>query len=194
MATWIVDPAHTSVSFSARHMGLSMVRGSFQKFSGEVELDPEDIASARGHAEVDVASIDTGNEQRDAHLRGADFFDADNHPTMSFDAKSVKERGGGEFDVTGDLTIRGVTKPVTLRYEHAGVGKDPYGNEKIGGSLTGKIKRSDFGLTWNVALEAGGFLVGDEIKIEVDGQMVREEEQEVVGQEVAAEVQSQSVR
>jgi polyisoprenoid-binding protein YceI len=123
-----------------------------------------------------MASIDTGNEQRDEHLRSPDFFDLQRYPKMTFQLKSVTPRGGDRYGVVGDLTIKDVTREIELDYEHAGVGGDPYGNRRLGGSLSTTIKRSDWGLTWNVALERGGWLVSDEIKIEVDGQLTESQD------------------
>jgi polyisoprenoid-binding protein YceI len=170
--TWTIDPAHTIVGFSARHMALSTVRGNFTRFDGSIELDPNDPASARGRIEIDLASVDTGNEQRDGHLVSPDFFDVEHHPTMVFELESVSPTGNDTYEVVGDLTIKGITRAVRLSYEHAGEGTDPFGNHKLGGSLTGVIKRSDWDLVWNVPLEGGGWLVSDKIKIEVDGQLV----------------------
>lgn len=168
---WEIDPAHTTVGFSARHMGLSTVRGRFTEFDGSIEVDPGDITSATGRVEVDLASVETGNRDRDAHLRSADFFDVERFPKMVFVPRSVTPSGDDTFKVVGDLTIKDITREIQLRYEHAGEGVDPYGNRKIGGTLTGTIRRSDWGLTWNVALEAGGWLVSDKIKLEIDGQL-----------------------
>ena len=167
---WVIDSAHTTIGFSVRHMGLSTVRGKFDRFEGQIELDPADLTRARGRVEVEAASINTGNVDRDTHLKSGDFFDAVNHPKIVFEAKSVA--GSGEtFKVTGALTIRGTTREVELDAEFAGEGRDPYGNRKVGGSLTGTINRKDFGLTWNVPLEAGGLLVGDKVTIQVEGQL-----------------------
>jgi polyisoprenoid-binding protein YceI len=165
---WVVDPAHTTVGFRARHMGLATVRGQFTTFSGTIEGDPGDVTSAKARFEIDTASIDTGDERRDGHMRSPDFFDVENHPKMVFESKSITPSGGDRYTVVGDLTIKGVTRQLELEYEHAGEGIDPYGNRKIGGSLTGTIKRSDWGLSWNVPLEAGGWLVSDDIKIDID--------------------------
>lgn len=184
---WTIDPAHTTVGFSVRHMGLASVRGQFGKFRGQIELEPDDLSGAKGRIEIDVASIDTGEQRRDEHLRSADFFDAENSPTMTFEIESVTPKGDDRYRVVGDLTIRDVTREVELEYEHAGEGIDPYGNRKLGGSLTGTIKRSDWGLNWNVALEKGGWLVSDKIKLEIDGQLA--ETQEAVQEEVEKESQ-----
>ena len=167
---WTIDAAHTTVGFVARHMGLSKVRGQFTSFRGEIDGDPKDITSARGRFKVDLASIETGNADRDEHLKGPDFFDVERYPTMVFVSKSIN-RDGDAYKVTGDLTIKDVTNEVELRYEHGGEGRDPYGNRKIGGTLTGTIKRSEWGLTWNVPLDSGGWLVSDNITLEIDFQV-----------------------
>jgi polyisoprenoid-binding protein YceI len=185
---WTIDTAHSTVSFNARHMGLAKVRGVFDRFDGEIEGDPQDITSARGRFDVDLASVDTGNDDRDAHLRSADFFDVEKHPKMTFVSKAIEPAGEGVYKVTGDLTIKGVTKPVELTYEHGGEGVDPFGNRKAGGTLSGTILRSDWGLTWNVALETGGWLVSDKVQIEVDLQVA--ESKEAVEQEARAEAET----
>ena len=185
---WTIDTAHSTVSFSARHMGLAKVRGQFDTFTGEIDGDPNDITTARGRLEIDLASVDTGNSDRDAHLRSADFFDVEKHPKMTFVSRSVTPAGDGTYKVVGDLTIKGITKEVELTYEHGGDGIDPYGNRKVGGTLTGTIKRSDWGLTWNVALETGGWLVSDKIQIEVDLQVAASPE--AVEEEARAEAET----
>ena len=184
---WTIDGAHTSIGFVARHMGLSKVRGQFRSFRGEVEGDPSDITTARGRVEVDLASVDTGNADRDAHLKSADFFDVENHPTMVFESKRIV-REGDDYKVIGDLTIKGLTKEVELDYEHAGENNDPFGNRKLGGTLTGTIKRSEWGLTWNVPLDSGGWLVSDNVKLEIDFQLA--ESKEVVEAEAELETQT----
>lgn len=181
---WTIDTAHTNVGFVARHMGLSKVRGKFTEFRGEVDGSPEDISSATGRIEVDVASVETGNADRDAHLKSADFFDVDNHPTMVFEAKEIRAKGD-DHEVVGDLTIKGVTKEIVLDYEHGGENVDPYGNRKVGGTLTGSVNRRDWGLNWNVALDTGGLLVSENIKLEIDFQLA--ESKEAVEQEAEAE-------
>lgn len=182
---WVFDTAHTTVGFSARHMGLSTVRGRFTHFDGNIELDPNDLIKTRGRIEVDMASVETGDETRDAHLRSPDFFDVEKYPKMIFEPKSIERIDDDSYKVVGELTIRDVTRPIELRYEHSGEAIDPYGKRKLGGRLTGTIKRSDWGLTWNVALEAGGWLVSDKINIEIEGQVA--ESQEAVEKEVEAE-------
>lgn len=171
--SWTLDTAHTTVSFSVRHMGLSKVRGQFTRFGGEVSGDPADVASARGRIEIEMASIDTGNPDRDAHLRSAELFDVDRFPTMVFEATSMTSAGDGRYVIAGDLTIKGVTRPVELEYEHGGEGVDPFGNHKVGGTLTTTIKRSDWGLKWNLPLDGGGWLVSDNVAIEIDVQLVQ---------------------
>jgi polyisoprenoid-binding protein YceI len=181
---WTIDTAHTSVGFVARHMGLSKVRGQFTSFRGEVEGDPTDITSAKAHLEVDVASVDSGSPDRDAHLRSADFFDVEQFPKMTFVTTSIEADGDG-YKVVGDLSIKGRTRPVELSYEHGGDLQDPFGNRKIGGSLSGTIKRSDWGLAWNVPLDSGGWLVSDNVKLEIDLQVA--EAPRAIEQEASAE-------
>ena len=182
---WTVDTAHTSVAFAARHMGLAKVRGEFKSFNGEIEVDPSDLTTARGHLEIDMGSVDTGNEQRDGHLRSPDFFDVEKFPKMVFDTKSVTKVNDDRHKVVGDLTIKDVTHEVELDYEHGGEATDPYGNRKACGTLTGTINRSDWGLTWNVALETGGWLVSDKVSLEIDLRVA--ESQEAVEKEAEAQ-------
>lgn len=164
--TWALDPAHSEVTFTVRHMMISKVRGTFGVKSGTF-LTPENPLDARVEATVDVSSIDTKDASRDNHLRSADFFDVENFPTMQFRSTGVRlERG--ETLVDGDLTIRGVTKPVTFSFEFGGFGTDPYGNYKAGATAKAVINREEFGLTWNAALESGGVLVGKDVTIELD--------------------------
>ena len=182
---WTIDTAHTNVSFVARHLGLSKVRGQFTSFKGEVEGGLEDLTSVRGRVEVDMASVDTGNADRDGHLKSADFFDVENHPTMVFETTTVV-KAGDSYKVVGDLTIKGITKPVEFEYEHGGDSVDPYGNQKIGGTLTATVNRRDWGLDWNVRLDAGGLLVSEKIKLEIDFQLA--ESNEAVAEEVEGEL------
>ena len=184
--TWTIDPAHTSLTFVARHMGLSKVRGQFTSVRGEIEGDPAHLESAHGRVEVDLASVDTSNADRDAHLRSPDFFDAANRPTMVFETRRITRRGDASYEVVGDLTIKGITRAVTLDYEHAGDTIDPFGNHKVGGTLSGAINRRDWGLNWNVPLDTGGVLVSETIGIEIDFQLA-ESKQAV---EAAAEAEA----
>ncbi|MEJ1089887.1 YceI family protein [Microbacterium sp. Mu-80] len=164
--TWVLDPAHSEVTFSVRHMMISKVRGTFGVKSATL-VAPENPLDAKVEANVDVTSINTQDEGRDAHLRSADFFDVENHPSMEFVSTGTRVENG-DFIVDGDLTIRGITKPVSFEFEFGGFGQDPYGNYKAGASAKTVINREDFGLTWNAALETGGVLVGKEITIGLD--------------------------
>ncbi|GLB61271.1 YceI family protein [Cytobacillus sp. NCCP-133] len=172
---WAVDPAHSSVDFSIKHMMIANVKGSFNSFEAEIEADPIDLTTADIQFSISISSVDTRNEDRDNHLRSADFFDVENHPAMTFKSTSIVGKGDDEYDVTGDLTIRGVTKAETFTVTYEGSGKDPWGNEKVGFSAAGAIKRSDYGLTWNSALETGGVLVGDKVKIDLQIQAAKAE-------------------
>jgi polyisoprenoid-binding protein YceI len=174
---WSLDPHHTYVGFSAKHLGVATVRGHFTKVDAEVELDdPEDPTTARGTVTIDAASIDTDNEQRDGPLRSPDFLDVEKYPTITFALKRV-ERSGDDYKVIGDLTIKNITNEVALDYEHSGVVVDPYGNTKVGGTLTGTIERSKWDLKWNVPLGGGGLLVSDKVKLEIDGELGQDKEE-----------------
>ena len=169
---WKLDPTHSNIEFSAKHLMLTTVRGRFADVEGTVTVKGATPDTAAVDATMKVASIDTRTEQRDQHLRSADFFDVENYPAITF--KSTRISGSRErFTITGDLTIRGTTKPVTLDVTYEGTGKDPWGGERMGFSADGKIDRREFGLTWNQALEAGGVVVSNEIKIHIDAQLVR---------------------
>ena len=185
---WTLDTAHMTLGFEARHMGLTKVRGQFDSFRGEVEGDPADITTARGRIEVDTASIDTGNEDRDAHLRSPDFFDAEKFPTMLFEGKEVRDLGNGAYKVVGDLTIKDITKAIELDYEHGGDTRDPFGNRKIGGTLTGTINRRDWGLNWNVPLDTGGVLVSENIKLVIDFELAQSKAAAEEGAEAEAKI------
>jgi polyisoprenoid-binding protein YceI len=170
--TWTLDPAHTTVEFSAKHMMFTTVKGRFTDVAGTVTVDGDSPATAVVDVTMKAASIDTRTEQRDQHLRSADFLDVETHTTITF--KSTKVEGTKEdFKLTGDLTIRGVTRPITLDATYEGAGKDPWGGERIGFSADAKLDRREFGLIWNQALETGGILVSNDIKIHVDAQLVR---------------------
>jgi polyisoprenoid-binding protein YceI len=165
---WNLDASHSSVDFSVRHMMIAKVKGTFHTFDASIEADPADLTTADIEFNVDLSSIDTRNNDRDAHLRSADFFDVDNHPKMTFKSTSIRKIGDDEYEVTGDLTIRGVTHPETFTVVYEGGGKDPWGNEKAGFSVTGSIDRTKYGLVWNAALETGGVLVGEEVKVSLE--------------------------
>ncbi|NOV00236.1 YceI family protein [Paenibacillus planticolens] len=171
---WAVDASHSSIDFSVRHMMIAKVKGTFHSFEAQIEADAEDLTSANIAFQVDLSSIDTRNTDRDAHLRSADFFDCEQHPTMAFQSTQVTKTSDGEYAVTGDLTIRGVTKPETFEVTYEGASKDPWGNEKVGFSAAGSIKRADFGLTYNAVLETGGVLIGDEVKISIEIEAVKQ--------------------
>lgn len=171
---WNIDPAHSAAEFKVKHMMISNVKGSFSGLSGVLTEHATDSTLSYVEASVPVDTISTGDAQRDGHLKSADFFDAEKFPTLGFKSTKVVKKGAGEYSVTGDLTIHGVTKPVTFAVEGPSApGKDPWGNTRIGLSATTKINRKDFGLAWNAALETGGFLVGDEIAITLDAQFIK---------------------
>jgi polyisoprenoid-binding protein YceI len=172
-ATYEIDPAHSSASFKVRHMMIANVKGSFNKLEGSVVFDARNPEAARIDARIDAASIDTREPQRDAHLRSADFLDVENYPQLTFRSKSVKSIGENEYELTGDLTIRGVTREVKLQVESTPEVKDPWGNLRVGATATTVINRKDFGLTWNTALETGGVLVGDRVDITLDLEFVK---------------------
>lgn len=171
--TFVLDSSHTHVGFSARHMMVTKVRGRFGTVSGSITIADDPLASSV-QADIDVASIDTRDEARDGHLRSPDFFDVDEHPTMTYRSTAVAKAGKGRFTVVGDLTVKGVTKPVELAVSYEGAGRDPWGNERIGLSATAEIDREAFGLTWNQTLETGGVLVGKAIRIEIEAEAIRQ--------------------
>ncbi len=170
---WKSDPAHSEITFKVRHMMISNVTGRFNQFEATAETDDEQFHNPRVRFSAQIGSIDTGSPDRDTHLKGGDFFDADNHPTLEFESTGFTVDGPGEYEIQGNLTMHGETKPVTLQAEFAGIGKDPWGNMKAGFTLTGKLNRKDWGLTWNAALETGGVLVSEDVKIQAEMQMVQ---------------------
>lgn len=175
MAKFNIDGSHSSATFSVRHMMISNVRGEFQKVSGSAEFDPANVAATRIEATIEVASINTREAQRDGHLKSPDFLDAEKFPTITFSSTSARATGDGELEVVGNLTIRGTTRPVTLKIEGPSPeSKDPWGNTRIGASAHAKIKRSEFGMTWNSVIEAGGVLVGDDVSISLDVSLVKQ--------------------
>lgn len=175
---WQIDYAHSSVQFTVRHMMISNVRGSFDKFQGAVELDENNPENTTVHIEIDTASINTREAQRDTHLRSADFFDAETYPKLVFDSTRVERTGEDTAKLHGNLTIRDITKPVVLDVEYIGQAKSPWGITSAGFSASTKINRKDWGLGWNQALEAGGVLVGDEIKIAIELELLKQESTE----------------
>jgi polyisoprenoid-binding protein YceI len=172
--TWMLDPAHTSVEIAVRHMMVATVRGRLRPLRGELRLDAEDPYKSFVDVELDAASVDTGNADRDKHLRSADFLDAEEYPTIGFRSTEVRDEGDGTYVIIGDLTLKNETRPMTLVTEVGGVIRDPYGNDRIGFSATGSVDRSEFGLTWNAAMEGGGLVLGDRLKINIDAEFTRQ--------------------
>jgi polyisoprenoid-binding protein YceI len=172
--TWTIDPAHTTIGSSAKHMMFTTVRGRFNHVGGEVTLDPTRPEGALVEVELESASIDTGVEQRDGHLRSPEFLDVGAHPRITFKSRRAEGgalRDGGRYKLIGDLTIRGVTRELELDVRYDGKGKDPWGSERMGFTASGSLDRRDFGLTWNQMLEAGGVLVSNEVKLEIEVQV-----------------------
>jgi polyisoprenoid-binding protein YceI len=174
MSIYKIDPAHSTAQFVVRHMMITNVRGAFSNIQGSINWDAANPGSAGIEAMIDASTIQTHEAQRDAHLKSADFLDVEKYPTITFKSTGAEFAGEGELNVKGDLTIHGVTKPVVLKVEGpTAEGKDPWGNARIGASATTKIKRSEFGLTWNATLETGGILVGDDLKIELEVSLIK---------------------
>jgi polyisoprenoid-binding protein YceI len=171
-----VDPAHTSVGFAGKHMMVTTVRGRFKEYAGQVETEDDDPTTGVVNVTIKPVSLDTGVEQRDQHLRSADFFDVERFPEMTYTSTKVERVGSNRYRVSGDLTIKGQTRPVTLEAEAEERFTDPWGNERIGVTASGKLNRRDWGLTWNQVLEAGRLLVGDQIKLEIETALVRKVE------------------
>ena len=165
--TWVIDPVHTNLGFSVRHAMVSKVRGNFTDYTGSFTIDGDNLANSTAELTIQTASIETKTADRDAHLKSPDFLDVENFPTLTFKSTAVASKGD-DIVVTGDLTIHGVTKSVDVVYTFLGLSTDPYGNNKIGFEGSAKISRKDFGLTWNAALETGGVMVGDDIKLNLD--------------------------
>ena len=176
---WNIDGTHSGVNFSVRHMVFAKVRGRFGKFGGSLDLNPADLAKSSVDIQIDAASIDTGTPDRDNHLRSPDFFDVAKYPQLTFKSRRVERKGDTEYKVTGDLTIRDVTREVVLDVEFGGTGKDPWGNQRLGFTASARIDRKEFGLKWNQVLEAGGVLVGEKIDIEIELQAVAKAESKV---------------
>lgn len=174
MATYKIDPAHSDVMFKVKHLMISTVTGVFKKFDATLGINEEDFSQAKVTFEADIDSVDTKNEQRDAHLKGEDFFSADKFPKMTFTSAKIESNGDNEYTVTGDLTIRDVTKPVELKVEYNGSTKDPWGQERMGFEISGKINRKDFGLKWSAVTEAGGLVVADDVKLAMNVEMVKQ--------------------
>jgi polyisoprenoid-binding protein YceI len=171
---WVLDPSHSELLFRVKHLMITNVRGEFRKFTAEATTSGNDFNNASVNVTVDATSVFTNNDDRDAHLKSADFFEVDKYGGLTFTATSFEKTEGEEFKLTGLLTIKGVSKEVILDVEFGGINKDPWGNEKAGFSLNGKINRKDWGLNWNAALETGGVLVSEEVKINADVQLVKQ--------------------
>jgi polyisoprenoid-binding protein YceI len=169
---WNIDKSHSEVGFAVRHMMISTVRGKFSGFEADISVDPTNLEAATVTARIDARSIDTGEEKRDGHLRSPDFFDVEKYPTLTFTSTRVK-RDGNDLEVTGNLKIKDQEHPITLKGEVVGPGKDPWGNTRVGFSLSGELDREAWGLTWNQALETGGVLVAKKVKLSLEAQLVQ---------------------
>lgn len=172
MKKWTIDPTHSEVGFKVKHMMFTNVKGLFNDYSANIDFN-DDLKNANLQFEAKINSIFTNNADRDNHLKSADFFDAEQYPTLNFKSTNI-QGNGSEYEITGDLTIKGITKPVTLNAEFSGLMTDPWGNTKVGLNLDGKINRKDFGLTYNAALETGGVLVGEDVKLNAEIQLVEQ--------------------
>ncbi len=170
---WVLDPTHSEVQFKVKHLVISTVTGSFKSFQGTMETDGEGIENARVEATFDIASIDTNMEMRDGHLKGGEFFDAEQYPAMKFVSTGLSKKGD-DYELTGHLTIKDVTKPITLAVEYGGTAQDFFGNTKAGFEATGKISRKEFGLTWDGITEAGAIVVSDEVKLIINAQFAKQ--------------------
>jgi polyisoprenoid-binding protein YceI len=169
---WLSDASHSEVVFKVKHLMITNVKGEFRKFSAEI--GGEDFTKSPIRVTLDATSIFTNDEKRDGHLMSADFFDTEKFPEIVFESTSVKNKGGDDYEMTGNLTMKGISKEVTLDVEFGGINKDPWGNEKAGFSISGKFNRKDWGLNWNAALETGGVLVGEEVKLNAEVQFVKQ--------------------
>ena len=178
-ATWNIDLAHSAIHFSVRHMVVSKTRGRFGKFGGQLSFDPKNPTAASVQVTIEPASLDSADVQRDTHLRSADFFDVEKFPQASFKSTKIQDLGSDKYRVTGDLTIRGVTRPVVLETSFEGTGKDPWGGERAGFSATTSIDRRQFGMEFNKALETGGLLVGEKVELTLEVEAVKQAEQKV---------------
>lgn len=191
MNTWKIDAVHSEIKFKVKHLLVSTVTGQFNKFDGTIETPNDDFKDAKIYFEADVNSINTKDEKRDAHLRSADFFDAANHPKLTFISDSVTKKSDEDYEVTGDITIRGITKQVKLNVIYNGTAKGMNGSPVAGFEITGKLNRQEFGLNWNMPLETGGFLVSNEVKLEIFAEMIKtESESHNVSEKIAEEANS----
>jgi polyisoprenoid-binding protein YceI len=174
MTKWVLDPAHSEILFKVKHMMITNVRGEFRKFNAEANTDGLNLIGSSVKADIDASSIFTNANDRDTHLKSADFFDVENHKELTFTGTSYTKTDDNKYTLKGNLTIKGVTKEVAFDVEFGGINKDPWGNEKAGFSLNGTINRKEWGLNWNAALEAGGVLVGEDVKISAEVQLVKQ--------------------
>ena len=171
---WSLDPTHSEIHFKVRHLMVSWVTGSFKQFNATVETEGDDITTAKVHFTAEIHSISTNNEQRDAHLRTGDFFDAENHPQLTFESNKLEKISDEHYKLYGTLTMRGVSKPVVLNAEYGGIAQDPWGNTRIGVSVSGKINRKDFGVNFSMVSETGGILLGEEVTINANTEFVKQ--------------------
>lgn len=174
MATWTIDTMHSEIGFKVKHLVISTVSGKFTKFEGSIETEGDDFNNAKVTFSADIDGIDTGVADRDGHLKSPDFFDAANHPKLTFESTSFTNKGGSDYELQGNITIRGVAKPITLKVEHGGTGPNAYGQTVAGFELQGKINRKDFGLNWSAVTEAGGIVVSDEVKLFMNIEVVKQ--------------------
>jgi polyisoprenoid-binding protein YceI len=171
---WALDGAHSEIGFKIKHLMITTVSGKFNKFEGTVDTDGDDFSTARINFSAEVGSVNTNNDQRDGHLKSAEFFDSEKYPLLTFNHAKLQPVKENKYTLQGDLNLHGATKPVTLDVEFEGVAKDPWGNTKAGFTITGKVNRKDWDLNWNAPLETGGVLLGEEVKIEIHAQLTRQ--------------------
>lgn len=175
MATWNIDPTHSEIQFKVKHLVISTVTGNFKSFNGSLKTEGDSFENATVTFEADIDSITTNNADRDTHLKSDDFFNAEQYPKLKFESTSFKNTGGDAYELTGNLTIRDITKEVSLNVEHGGTVDDPYGQTKAGFEINGSVNRKEFGLKWNAVTEAGSVVVGDEVKLHLNVQVVESE-------------------
>jgi polyisoprenoid-binding protein YceI len=178
LTNWKIDPSHSAIAFSVRHMVVSKTRGRFTKWSGQLRFDPENPAASSVEVDIEPGSLDTADKDRDAHLRSADFFDVEKFPTATFRSTKVEPNGDDRYKVTGNLTIRSVTRPVVLDVTYEGAGKDPWGGERAGFNATTSLDRRHFGLEWNKTLETGGLLVGEKVDLTLEIEAIKQPAQQ----------------
>lgn len=174
MTTWVIDPAHSEIFFKVKHLVIATVTGSFEKFEGKMVSPSDNFNDSEIEFSADVASINTNAPDRDKHLKSADFFDSENHPKVEFKSRSFKKTGDSKYLLTGDITIRGVTKEISLEAEYGGANTDPWGNNRVGFEISGKLNRHDFGLKWNVLTETGGMVAGEEVKLQLNVELIKQ--------------------